>query len=61
VPNNIGIIFAANITVICPYSCLFNFIFICWYYASGWKQLIHETHPTMVCGKFFLFLYDLYV
>ena len=45
----VGIMLAANITVICPYSCLLNFIW--WNHASGWKQL-HKTHPTMVCGKF---------
>jgi len=29
--------FAVNITVICPYPCLFNFIW--WHHAFGWKQL----------------------
>jgi len=46
----IGIIFAANITVTCPYLCLFNFVW--WHHASDLKQLIHAIHPTMVCGKF---------
>jgi len=44
----IGIMFAANITVICPYPCLFNFIR--WHHASSWEQLIHETHLNMVRG-----------
>jgi len=35
-----------NNTVTC--SQLFNFIR--WHHASGWEQLIHATHPTMVCG-----------
>jgi len=40
--------FAANITVTCPYLCIFNFVW--WHHASDWKQLIHAIHPTMVCG-----------
>jgi len=44
----IGMMFPANITVTCPYPCLFNFIW--WHHASGWEQLIHATHPAMVCG-----------
>jgi len=40
--------FAADITVICPYPFLFNFIWC--HYASVWEQLIHATHPTIVCG-----------
>jgi len=34
---HIGIMFAANITVICPYSCIFNWIW--WHHACGWEQL----------------------
>jgi len=26
--------FAANITVTCPYPCVFNFVW--WHHASGW-------------------------
>jgi len=48
----IGIMFAANITVTCAYPCLFNFIW--WHHASAWKQLIHATHPTMVCGWIYI-------
>jgi len=33
-----------NITVTCPYPCLFNFIW--WHHASGWVQLANATHPT---------------
>jgi len=40
--------FTANIIVTCSYPWLFNFIW--WYHASGWEQLSHATHPTMVCG-----------
>jgi len=38
--------FAANITVICPCSCLFNIIW--WHHASGWTHF----HPwdSSHCG-----------
>jgi len=48
----IGIMFADTITVTCPYPCLFNFVW--WHHAPGWKQLIHATHPTMVCGQVYI-------
>jgi len=32
-PTLTGILFAANTTVMCPYPCLFNFIW--WHHASG--------------------------
>jgi len=38
----------ANNTVTCSHPCPFNCIW--WHHASGWEQLIHATHPTMVCG-----------
>jgi len=38
----------ANNTVTCSHHPLL-FYFIRWHHASGWEQLIHATHPTMVC------------
>jgi len=40
--------FTANIIATCSYPWFFNFIW--WHHASGWEQLIHATHPTMVYG-----------
>jgi len=42
------IINTANNTITCSHPLLF--IFIRWHHASGWEQLIHATHPIMVCG-----------
>jgi len=33
-PILLGLMFAANITVICPCPCLFNCVW--WHHASGW-------------------------
>jgi len=42
------ILYTDNNTVTCSHPLLFNFIR--WHHASGWEQLIHTTHPIMVCG-----------
>ena len=50
IKNKVEWMFAAIITANsnCLYRCLFNIIWL--HHASGWGQLIHATHPTMVCG-----------
>jgi len=34
--------FTANITVICPYPCLFNFI---WWHHASWLGTTHPWNP----------------